>query len=86
MAGDTDGCDSYLTSNFYSLFLYWLKNLLLGNLLKYGSCVNRFGWARSDGENEGLNRFCLMSRVGVGNMSDNNNIMPSEIVSSYYFI
>lgn len=73
LIGDTDGCDNYLTSNFYNLFLYWLKNLLFGNLLKYGNWVNLFAWVLSEGEKWGLNIFCLISRDGVGSMSDNNN-------------
>ena len=69
--GETEGCDNYFTSNFYSLFRYWLKNLLFGNLLKYGSWVNLFNWPRSEGEKGGLKTFCLISLEGVGNMSDN---------------
>lgn len=70
-AGDTAGCDNYLISNFSNLLRYWLRNLLLGNLLKYGSWVSRLDWPLSVGENEGLKISCRLSRTGVGNMSDN---------------
>ncbi len=80
--GETEGCDNYFASNFYSLLRSWLKNLLLGNLLKYGSWVNLFNCPLSEGENGGLKTFCFKSLDGVGNMSDNKY---KAIVLMYYW-